>query len=155
MENDGTSSASNVASVGNNGYASATNFNTRAESVPSAEPASKRKFSLKDHVEIGDASLSQMDEVTSYKSSSISSMGLSHDIFFDNPFSIVEFWHARKKSFPALYIVAMCVYATLPSSCASERVFTTVSKIISADRSSTSPELLGDIIVARSLVAKI
>lgn len=124
-------SNSNGSAVGNNGASSTPIINTLTESVPRTEPATKkRKFSLKDHVTIEDPSLSRMDEVSRYNSIYVSSMDLNHELFLTSQFAVVAFWYATRKSFLALYSVAMRVCATSPSSSAFQRVSSTVNKII-------------------------
>jgi len=112
----------------------------------------KRKFSLFDHIARSDGAFDERDEVTIYKSLSLRQMGIEQGKFMEDPFAIVQFWYHRRKTFPQLYKIAMRVFATPASSCASERVFSILKKIVTPERSLLSQEHLSDIIVSRSLM---
>ena len=53
--------------------------------------------------------------------------------------------------YPVLFQVAMRVFATPASSCSSERVFSTLKKLVNSVRSTMSTENIAQIIVGRSL----
>lgn len=111
----------------------------------------KRKFSLRDHISRAEFSEEDQDEVNRYKHTPLRQMGLDQDTFLSDPFSVVRFWHSRKRSYPQLSKIAMRIFATPASSCASERVFSIVNKLVTSDRSVLSTKLISQIIVSRSL----
>ena len=53
--------------------------------------------------------------------------------------------------YPTLFKIAMRVFATPASSSASERVFSTLKKLVSLDRASISTKHISEIITGRSL----
>lgn len=119
---------------------------------PAESPLRKRrKFSLQNHISRSNVSEEDQNEVNRYKDTSLRQMGIDHDAFLSNPFSVVHFWYGRKRAFPGLFKIAMRVFATPASSCASERVFSIVNKLVSPDRSALSTKHISQIIVARSL----
>jgi len=127
--------------------------NNRNDDLISTEPASKkRRFSLHDHVSRGNFVFENADEVSTYKSMSLGQMRVNQDEFLEKPFSVVSFWYKRRSDFPKLYKIALRVFATPASSCSSERVFSTLKKIVTTERSMLKPENISDIIVGRSLM---
>lgn len=129
----------------------ATQGNVTSSDAESARK--KRRFSLQDHVSRAHCMFENGDEVSTYKSISIRQMGLEQDKFLNNPFSIIQFWYQRRRSFPQLYKISLRIFATPASSCASERVFSTLKKLVSVDRARMDPDSISDIIVARSLMS--
>lgn len=69
----------------------------------------------------------------------------------DDNFAVVLFLHHQKSSYPKLFALCRRVYATPVSSCSSERVFSTVNRIVSKDGASLSPKTLEKIVVLRSM----
>jgi len=113
----------------------------------------KRRFSFRDHVPRPDVIHENVDEVATYKSMSLRQLGVNSDELLDDPFGVVKFWYQKRNTFPKLYKIAMRVFATPASSCASERVFSILKKIVTPDRSLLTPEHLSEIIVSRSLLS--
>jgi len=116
-----------------------------------ASPFKKAKFSLIDYVPNDNGDRVTQDEVSRYKNRPISEMGLNRIQFSNDAFAGVKFWYARKGTYPHLYKVAMRVYATPASSSSSERVFSRLKNIVTAQRSHLSAEHLSDLIVGHSL----
>lgn len=123
---------------------------TSQQSTP-APVLKKRHISLMDHVASTDVSEEDRDEVRRYKETPLRQMGLDRDTFLTDPFSVIKFWYARKRSFPKLYKVAMRIFATPASSCASERVFSILKKVVTPDRSVLTTKHISQILVSRSL----
>jgi len=113
----------------------------------------RRKFSLRDHVPRENVFFENIDEISKYKSIPIHQLVVKQDDLLDDPFGVVKFWHQKRTQFPKLYKIAMRVFATPASSCASERVFSILKKIVTPERSLLTPENLSNIIVSRSLMA--
>ncbi len=107
------------------------------------------------HITYFESDLERNDKVTRYKLIPFHHMGLNKEEFLSSPFSVVSFWYSRRRSFPQLYKIAMRIYATPSSSSTKERVFSAVKKVITPERSCLTPEVLSQIIVARSLLAYI
>lgn len=126
--------------------------NGRKELEPFSEaPLKRKKFSLKYHVLELDSPDTAMDEVSRYKTTPVHKIGLNQESFASNPFSVVQLWYTRKRSYPELFWIAMRVFSALPSSFASECVFAIVEKTVTADRNLLPPVHLSSIIVARSM----
>lgn len=93
----------------------------------------------------------QGDEVSKYSFLNIGNLGINRADFLSDPFSCIRFWHTHKGAFPNIFKVALRVYATPVSSCASERVFRAVNRIVTRDRAGLNMTTLEDIILVRSL----
>lgn len=113
----------------------------------------KHKFSLMEHMMRVEVSEADKYEANRYKAMKLGEVGASPNDFEANAFPIIQFWYAHRRTFPKLYRVATRVFATPPSSSASERVFSIVNKRITPDRSLLSSDNLGEIVVARSLIS--
>jgi len=126
--------------------------NPNAARDSTAQPASKKaKFTLLNYVHNEGGSDVCRDEVNRYKNTGLRDMGLDRIKFSNDPFAVVKFWYARKGTYPNLYKVAMRVYATPASSSSSERVFSRLKNIVTAQRSHLSAQHLSDLIVGHSL----
>lgn len=136
------------------GASEGSNLNTTVEpSRNDSQNSRKRRFSFRDHVPRPDVIHENVDEVATYKSMSLRQLGVNSDELLDDPFGVVKFWYQKRNTFPKLYKIAMRVFATPASSCASERVFSILKKIVTPDRSLLTPEHLSEIIVSRSLLS--
>ncbi len=118
----------------------------------SNEPQRKRKrFSLKGQLTVMDPHGTLTDEVSRYKCTKLVQLGLIQESFLSEPFSVVQFWYSRKSMYPTLFKVALRIFATPASSSSSERVFSTLKKLVSPDRSTISAKHISEIITGRSL----
>jgi len=94
------------------------------------EPLQKqRRYSLWNHVSREDTVPADSDEVSTYKSTPLRQMNIKQEKWQEN----------------------LRVFATPASSCASERVFSIVNKLVTRDKMNMSPENISQIVVARSL----
>lgn len=98
--------------------------------------------------------LESQDEVEKYQAMSINSAAIDPSSFVNDSFAVVRFWYNRRGQFPKLYRVAMKVLATPVSSSSSERVFSTLKKLVTSDRVRLSGQNVENILVARSLLNK-
>ena len=116
-------------------------------------PLKRAKFSLKSHVVVRGQMSKNADEVTRYTSTELTQFGLDQESFLTNSYSVLHFWHSRKSMYPTIFKIAVRVFATPASSCSSERVFSTLKKLVSPDRATISTEHISQIITGRSLSA--
>jgi len=114
----------------------------------------KRKFSMALFADPKKNVPDNADEVTKYCILDVASLPFNRESAMQDDYFAVKFWYDRKRSFPKLYAVAMRVYATPVSSCGSERVFSTLNKLVSKDRTSLTPRTIQDIIVMRFLLSE-
>jgi len=139
--------------AGINGTSSALDSNLR--SFPTTSPpqvGNKRSFSMALFADPKCNVPSDADEITQYCAMDVASLPFNRESAMKDDYFAVKFWYDRKRSYPKLYQVVLRVYSTPVSSCGSERVFSTLNKIISKDRTTLSPRVLQDIIVMRSLL---
>ena len=83
----------------------------------------------------------------------ICQLGIDRVTFMGDPFATVRFWHNHRSSYPDLYKDAQRLYAIPVSSCASERVFSAVNRIVTRDRAKLSSSALEENVVVRSLLS--
>ena len=91
------------------------------------------------------------DELSKYNRAKLDCIRDIRQQFLDDDFSVVRFWHDRKKQFPTLFCVIMRIYTTPISSAASERVDSLLKMLVNDKRSCLNASLLDDLIVLRSL----
>ena len=113
----------------------------------------KRTYSLLEYADSHFESTTIVDEVSRYNSMDIGQLGIDRVTFMGDPFAAIRFWHNHRSSYPDLYKVAQRLYAIPVSSCASERVFSAVNRIITRDRAILSSKALEEIVVVRSLLS--
>ena len=82
------------------------------------------------------------------------SIGQEPASFVEDGFTVARFWYEKRNKFPILHQVALRVLATPVSSASSERVFSSLKKLVTSDRSRLSAKNIEDILVARSLLSK-
>ena len=110
------------------------------------------KFNMLNFVDSLSTSSVIMDEVDRYKSLKAGQLGLDPASLISGSFSVMNFWFECKKMFPMLYKVSLRVFAPPVSSSSSERVFSALKNLVSAERCRLCTWSIQDIIVARSLM---
>ena len=70
--------------------------------------------------------------------------------FIEEDFSVMKFWHDKKKQFRNLFAVAARLFATPVLPAASERVFSALKLFVDEKRSRSSTDLMDDMIVVRA-----
>lgn len=65
----------------------------------------------------------------------------------DESWSILQFWEDKKKDYPALYELAMVIYAIAPTQVTVERNFSVLGYIFNDRRSNLSQKLLEDVLL--------
>lgn len=96
---------------------------------------------------------SKQDEIGRYMNKNILEFELDKESFMKGDFAAITFWHSRRNEFPILFKVARRIYSTPVSSCASERVFSAVKRIVNHDRTRLSSGSLEDVVFLRSALA--
>ena len=67
--------------------------------------------------------------------------------FSEDDFSVVNFWHDKKKQFPNLFAVATRLFASPMASAASDCIFSTLKLFVDEKRSSLSTSIIDDMMV--------
>ena len=113
----------------------------------------KRKYWICDFADVRTDNAAGKDEVSRCLLLNMRTLLCAKDKAMEDPYFAARFWFERKTTYPGLYALALRVFANPVSFCASERVFSTLNKIITKDRTHLSPDTLLNIIIARSLSA--
>jgi len=90
-------------------------------------------FSLEEMLDAPEVSSRSQDELARYIADTFISLD-TEDLMHKDEMGMVRFWEANSRNYPMLKKVAFRVYATPASSCSSERDFSCVNRIITADR---------------------
>jgi len=94
------------------------------------------------------------DDLSLHLSKEVSTFNFDREDFLNNEFSVVLFWHKQQSKFPVFSTVARRIFAILVSSCATERVFSALKRVVTHDRSRLRYDILEDIIVMQSALSE-
>lgn len=111
----------------------------------------KRKFSMSKYAALCQPpDAEKYDEVDGYERIDVHQVVSDIESFLDDPFAAPMFWFHRRQEFPSLFDCACHIFATPASSCASERVFSTLKHLANDSRSRISAQHIDDVIVVRN-----
>ncbi|KAI0563666.1 zinc finger BED domain containing protein [Gracilaria domingensis] len=119
----------------------------------------KESFNLSDMFDIADREMADLDSFEKYMGRSfplpvLQQLRTVKKEGEDHKTKLVKFWISQSALYPDLSKVALRLYATPVSSASSERNFSAVNRIVTADRSKLKSNLVEDMLYLRSMVRK-
>ncbi|KAI0567134.1 Zinc finger BED domain containing protein [Gracilaria domingensis] len=115
----------------------------------------KDKFSLSEMFDVAESGVGDEDSFEKYMGRKFSAPALHKMRAIkkesDHGDNLIKFWISQEGVYPDLKKVALRIYATPVSSCSSERNFSAVNRIITADRSGLKSSLVEDILFLRTM----